>query len=65
MTEKMTFKPFLKDSNNAAKAFAKAIEKGRKTYIYPWQMNWLIKLTRLIPQKIVNWFLGIVKYNQH
>ena len=65
MTEKITFKPFLKDSNNAAKAFAKAIEKGKNTYIYPWQMNWLIKLTRFIPQKIVNWFLGIVKYNQH
>tara|TARA_B100002049_G_scaffold225433_1_gene197496 strand:- start:2943 stop:3665 length:723 start_codon:yes stop_codon:yes gene_type:complete len=56
MTERIRFKPFLKDADNAAIAFAKAIEKGEKTYVYPWQMRWLVRLVKLIPQGIIDWF---------
>ena len=56
MTERIKFKPFLKDADNAAIAFAKAIEKGEKTYVYPWQMRWLVRLVKLIPQGIIDWF---------
>ena len=56
MTEKIRIKPFLKDADNAAIAFAKAIEKGEKTYVYPWQMRWLVRLVKLIPQGIIDWF---------
>jgi len=56
MTERIRFKPFLKDADNAAIAFAKAIEKGVKTYVYPWQMRWLVRLVKLIPQSIIDWF---------
>ena len=56
MTERIKFKPFLKDADNAAIAFAKAIEKGGKTYVYPWQMRWLVRLVKLIPQGIIDWF---------
>ena len=56
MTERIRFKPFLKDADNAAIAFAKAIEKGVKTYVYPWQMRWLVRLVKLIPQSVIDWF---------
>ena len=56
MTERIKFKPFLKDADNAAIAFAKAIEKGEKTYVYPWQMRWIVRLVKLIPQSIIDWF---------
>ena len=56
MTERIKFKPFLKDADNAAIAFAKAIEKGVKTYVYPWQMRWLVRLVKLIPQSVIDWF---------
>ncbi len=56
MTERIKFKPFLKDADNAAIAFAEAIEKGVKTYVYPWQMRWLVRLVKLIPQGIIDWF---------
>ena len=56
MTERIKFKPFLKDADNAAIAFARAIEKGEKTYVYPWQMRWLVRLVKLIPQGIIDWF---------
>ena len=47
-------KPFLKDVNSAALAFIKAIEKNKKTYVYPWQMNVLTKLINLLPQFIID-----------
>ena len=59
MTERIKFKPFLKDADNAAIAFAKAIEKGEKTYVYPWQMRWLVRLVKLIPQGIIDWFQAL------
>ena len=58
MTERIRFKPFLKDVNTAAKSFIKAIEKGKKTYIYPWQMYLLTKIVKVIPQSIIDLFIG-------
>ena len=58
MTERIRFKPFLKDADSAAIAFASAIEKGKKTYIYPWQMRWLVRLVKLLPQSIIDWSMG-------
>ena len=54
MTRKIYFKPFLKDVNTATLAFIKAIEKNKKTYVYPWQMNVLTKLINLLPQFIID-----------
>jgi len=58
MTERIRFKPFLKDVDIAAKSFIKAIEKGKKTYIYPWQMYLLTKIVKVIPQSIIDLFIG-------
>lgn len=58
MTKRIRFKPFLKDVTTAANAFASAIEKGKKTYVYPWQMRWLVRLVKVIPQGIIDLFIG-------
>ena len=54
MTKKILFKPFLKDVNTAAFAFIKAIEKNKRTYVYPWQMSVITKLINLLPQFIID-----------
>ena len=59
MTERIRTKPFLKDADTAAIAFEKAIEKGKNTYIYPWQMRWLVRLVRILPQSLIDWLLFI------
>tara|TARA_B110000438_G_scaffold82204_1_gene82011 strand:+ start:3058 stop:3801 length:744 start_codon:yes stop_codon:yes gene_type:complete len=41
--------PFLLQTNAAAKKMVKAIEKGKKTYILPWQVRMIIYLTRWLP----------------
>ena len=58
MTEHIKSKPFLKNADTAAIAFAKAIERGEKTFIYPWQWRWLVLLTKLIPNSLLHWILN-------
>ena len=36
----------------------KAIDKGKKTYVYPWQMRFLVRLVKVIPQNIIDLFIG-------
>ena len=57
MTERIRFKPFLKDVDTAANAFIKAIDKGKNTYIYPWQMRMLVSVVKIIPQSILDLFI--------
>ncbi len=55
MTEKNTFPmPFLMESDKAAVLMARAIEKGRKTYVFPWQMRLAVPLLSLAPDWIMN-----------
>ncbi|MFL3014121.1 MAG: SDR family NAD(P)-dependent oxidoreductase [Candidatus Neomarinimicrobiota bacterium] len=70
MTEKILFKPFLKDTNSASKAFIKAIEVGKKTYIYPWQMKLFVKAFSILPQFFYDWVIkksknSITKYDKN
>ena len=70
MTEKILFKPFLKDTNTASKAFIKAIEVGKKTYIYPWQMKLFVKIFNILPQFFYDWVINkskssITKYDKN
>ena len=70
MTEKILFKPFLKDTNSASKAFIKAIEGGKKTYIYPWQMKLFVKAFSILPQFFYDWVINkskssITKYDKN
>ena len=70
MTEKILFKPFLRDTNSASKAFIKAIEVGKKTYIYPWQMKLFVKAFNILPQFFYDWIINkskssIAKYDKN
>ncbi|MDB9871380.1 SDR family NAD(P)-dependent oxidoreductase [bacterium] len=70
MTEKILFKPFLRDTNSATKAFIKAIEVGKKTYIYPWQMKLFVKAFNILPQFFYDWIINkskssIAKYDKN
>jgi len=70
MTAKILFKPFLRDTNSASKAFIKAIEVGKKTYIYPWQMKLIVKAFNILPQFFYDWLINkskssIAKYDKN
>ena len=70
MTEKILFKPFLKNTNSASKAFIKAIADGKKTYIYPWQMKLFVKAFNILPQFFYDWVINkskssITKYDKN
>jgi len=41
--------PFIMDTGRAARKIARAIEGGRKTYIFPWQMHIATWLMRVVP----------------
>ena len=50
MTDENKFPmPFLLQTDDAAKKMVKAIDKGKKTYILPWQVRMIIYLTRWLP----------------
>ena len=70
MTEKILFKPFLRDPTSASKAFIKAISDGKKTYIYPWQMKLFVKAFNILPQFFYDWVINkskssITKYDKN
>ena len=41
--------PFLLQTDDAAKKMVKAIDRGKKTYILPWQIKMILYLTRWLP----------------
>ena len=41
--------PFLMDAAKAARLIARAVARGRKTYVFPWQMRLAVPLMRVIP----------------
>ena len=43
--------PFLLPADQAARRFAAAIERGTSYTVIPWQMGWVAKVLRLLP----NW----------
>ena len=45
-------------NNENIKIKQKAIDKGKKTYVYPWQMRFLVRLVKVIPQSIIDLFIG-------
>ncbi|MEE8434169.1 MAG: SDR family NAD(P)-dependent oxidoreductase [bacterium] len=45
--------PFLVNGSKAAKLIARAIAKGRKTYVFPWQMHLVIPLLRAVPERVL------------
>ncbi|MEE8335585.1 MAG: SDR family NAD(P)-dependent oxidoreductase [Candidatus Neomarinimicrobiota bacterium] len=55
MIEKNRYRIFLLQAPEAADKIKRAVERGVKTYVFPWQMAFLIPVLNLIPKRIVRW----------
>ena len=44
--------PFLLPVDKAARLIARAIARGRRFYVLPWQMAWLGRLLRVLPRPL-------------
>jgi short-subunit dehydrogenase len=54
MTDVNNFKmPFLMSAEEAARRMVRAIKRRQKVYNFPWQMSWLMALTRRLPDWII------------
>jgi short-subunit dehydrogenase len=54
MTAKNTFHmPWLLDADEAARRMARALERRKKVYNFPWQMGVLMRLTRWLPDWVI------------
>lgn len=59
MTRENAFKmPFLMDVDRAAQLTARGILKRKRDVDYPWQMVWMIKLARLMPNWLYDRMMG-------
>ena len=53
MTEKNSYSmPFIMPSEQAAKKILSAIDGGRTFYVFPWQMAWIGKIMRVLPNPL-------------
>jgi short-subunit dehydrogenase len=58
MTAANDFKmPWLLKADRAAQLIVRALERKKKVYNFPWQLNLLIKLARWLPDWAVDWAL--------
>jgi len=63
MTDVNEFKmPYLMDADEAARRIARALERKKKVFNFPWQMSLLMKLTRWLPDWVVAW--NMQEYNE-
>ncbi len=44
--------PFLLEKEEAARRIYDAICKKKRTYTFPWQLSWIMKIARLIPDAL-------------
>jgi short-subunit dehydrogenase len=44
--------PFLLPADKAARLIARAISRGRRFYVVPWQMAWLGRALRVLPRPV-------------
>lgn len=45
--------PFLMDTARAARLIARAIARGRRTYVFPWQMRLAVPVLRALPERLL------------
>jgi short-subunit dehydrogenase len=50
--------PLLMDAPAAARRIIRAIAAGRKVYNFPWRLTMLVKLSRWLPDRVLNWAMG-------
>jgi short-subunit dehydrogenase len=44
--------PFLQEVERAAELIVRAVEARRRTYAFPWQLAWIVRLTRHLPDAV-------------
>jgi hypothetical protein len=54
--------PGLMDADAAAKRVVRAIRAGTKVYNFPWRVALMVKLSRWVPDRLMNWVMG--DYNE-
>lgn len=50
--------PQLMTAEYAARRMIRAIKLGRKVYNFPWLLHLLVKLSRWLPDGVINWVMG-------
>jgi short-subunit dehydrogenase len=50
--------PGLLEADAAAKRIIRAIETGKKVYNFPWRLHLMVKLSRWLPDRMMNWVMG-------
>ncbi|HEX7928658.1 MAG TPA: SDR family oxidoreductase [bacterium] len=50
--------PFLMPANKAARLISHAIDRRASTYIFPWQMRWIVPLLRTLPDALLSPMTG-------
>jgi short-subunit dehydrogenase len=59
MTESNKFHmPQLMTAEVAARKMIRAIRAGKKVYNFPWRLHLMVKLSRWLPDRAVNWIMG-------
>jgi short-subunit dehydrogenase len=59
MTENNKFHmPQLMTAEYAARKMIRAITAGTKVYNFPWRLHLMIKLSRWLPDRVMNWVMG-------
>jgi short-subunit dehydrogenase len=59
MTEMNTFHmPQLMTAEYAARKMVRAIRAGKKVYNFPWRLHLMVKLSRWMPDGVMNWVMG-------
>jgi short-subunit dehydrogenase len=54
--------PGLLEADVAARRIIRAIEAGTKVYNFPWRLHLMVKLSRWLPDRLMNWVMG--DYNE-
>jgi short-subunit dehydrogenase len=63
MTAMNTFHmPGLLEADAAARKIIRAVEAGTKVYSFPWRLHLMVKLSRWLPDGMMNWVMG--DYNE-
>jgi short-subunit dehydrogenase len=59
MTETNKFHmPQLMTADYAASRIVRAIRRGKKVYNFPWRLHLMVKLSRWLPDGVMNWVMG-------
>ncbi len=54
--------PQLMEADYAARKIIRAVKRGTKVYNFPWRLHLMVKLSRWLPDRLMNWIMG--DYNE-